>query len=238
MSRWMALGRCAQGVRACVIEDGRLAETAMGESEEAALARLEAVPASVLRIGEGTPAPLPATVLPETGHSLPGFTQDRPPDAIGAWVRLWLAGFLATHPGWDGVICAAEGDVRHWIHISAGEAVSAQSFLTPRLVAALHGAEMPDMDALADSLSRPERLAAHLRAAEVAGRPGAITGHLLGAELAAARAYWLGQQVAVIAAPPAPIAAALEAQGLPCTSHDPDNLMAPGLVALGKSLGL
>ncbi len=234
----MALGRCAEGVRVCVMAEGRLAECVIDESEEAALARLKAAPETVLRIGDGAPARLPATVLPETGRSLPGFTQESPPDAIGGWVRLWLAGFLTLHPGCDGVICAAEGEVRHWIHISAGEAVSAQSFLTPRLVKALGGAETPDPEALADSLSRPERLAAHLRAAEVAGRPGAISGHLLGAEFAAARAYWLGQQVVVIAAPPAPIAAALEAQGVPCAIHDPDDLLAPGLAAVGKALKL
>lgn len=239
MSGWLALGRCAEGVRACVMAaEGRLVETVLGESEEAVLAGLQAVPGTVLRIGEGKPARLPARMLPETGRSLPGFSQDSPPDAIGAWVRLWIAGFLSRHPNWDGVICATQGDVRHWIHVSAGEAVSAQSFLTPRLVGALGGGATPDRNALADSLSRPERLAAHLRAAEVSGRPGAVTGHLIGAELAAARAYWLGQRTAVIAAPPAPMADALAAQGVPCTVHDPDSLIGPGLAVLGKALHL
>ncbi|MEQ9674208.1 MAG: 2-dehydro-3-deoxygalactonokinase, partial [Roseovarius indicus] len=65
-----------------------------------------------------------------------------------------------------------------------------------------------------------------------------LTGHLIGAELAAARAYWLGQQVAVIAPPPAPIAAALKAQSVPCETQTPDDLLAPGLAAIGKTLGL
>ncbi|KZY33303.1 2-dehydro-3-deoxygalactonokinase, partial [Roseovarius sp. HI0049] len=204
MTGWIALGLAPEGVRACAMRGGRLLEQVAAGSEAAALEALSEPADRIIRIGDGAPAALPAAILPATGPGLPGFSQKTPPDVIGGWVRLWLAGFLAEQPGWDGVITATEGAVSHWIQISAGEAVSSQSFLTPRLIDALGGAETPDPDAMADSLSRPERLAAHLRAAEVAGNAGALTGHLIGAELAAARAYWLGQQVAVIAPPPAP----------------------------------
>ncbi|MEQ9258469.1 MAG: 2-dehydro-3-deoxygalactonokinase, partial [Roseovarius sp.] len=177
MTFWAALGRAPGGFRAVLVEGTRVAAEATATSEAAALAALGAEPARVLRIGEGAPARLPAKVLPESGHGLPGFTQAQPADAIGGWVRLSLAGFLAQQGDWDGIVCALEGDVSHWVHLSAGEAVSSQSFLTPRLVAALGGAERPSEAALQDSLSRPERLAAHLRSAEVAGDAEAITGH-------------------------------------------------------------
>ena len=238
MTGWIALGKAPDGVRACAMKGGRLLEQVTAGSEGAALENLSEPAERIVRIGDGTPAALPANILPEGGHGLPGFSQKSPPDVIGAWVRLWLAGFLSNQPNWDGVINATEGPVSHWIHISAGEAVSSQSFLTPRLIDALGGAETPDTEAMNDSLSRPERLAAHLRAAEVAGNMQALTGHLIGAELAAARAYWLGQQVAVIAPPPAPIATALKAQSVPCETQTPDDLLAPGLAAIGKTLGL
>lgn len=238
MTGWIALGKAPDGVRACAMKGGRLLEQVTAGSESAALENLSEPADRIVRIGDGVPANLPASILPTGGQGLPGFSQKSPPDVIGGWVRLWLAGFLAARPNWDGVIAATEGPVSHWVHISAGEAVSSQSFLSPRLIDALGGAETPDTDAMADSLSRPERLAAHLRAAEVSGNMQALTGHLVGAELAAARAYWLGQQVAVISPPPAPVAAALKAQGVPCETHSPDDLLAPGLAAVGKALGL
>lgn len=238
MTGWVALGRTGDGVQAVLMHGAGIARRAEGPDEAAALAALGERPETVIRIGEGRPAALPAPVLPDNGRSLPGFTQSDPPDVIGGWVRLRIAGFLAEHPNWDGVICAPEGGVSHWVHVSADEAVSAQSFLSRQLAETLGGAAEPEMQAVADSLSRPERLAAHLRAAQVSGDGAAITGHLVGAELAAARVYWLGQQVAVLEDAPAPLAAALAEQGVPCARHDPEKLLAPGLAALGRALGL
>ena len=238
MTGWIVVGHRAGGACAFAMEGGQVAGRADAADEGSALGELNRPGWPVFRIGEGAPVRLPAKVLPEQGAGLPGFEQDTPPDVIGAWVRVWVAGFLAERANWDGVICASEGDISHWLHISADEIVSTQSFLTPRLVQALGGAAAPDLSALADSQSRPERLAAHLRAAEVSGNAAAITGHLLGAELAAARVYWLGQQVAVFAAAPTPMAAALGHQGVPCESIDPELLVAPGLAAIGQALGL
>ena len=165
------------------------------------------------------------------------MTQQSPADVVGAWVRIWIGGFLASRENWDGIICTQEGGISHWLHVSADEVVSCQSFLTPRLNEALGGADSPDEAALADSLSRPERLAAHLRAAEVAGKAGALAGHLVGAELAAARPYWLGQQVAVIG-DRLGYAGALRAQGVPVEEAEAETLEPLGLQALGKRLGL
>ncbi|SLN19799.1 2-keto-3-deoxy-galactonokinase [Roseovarius litorisediminis] len=240
MTAWIAMGRSGAQVTACAMKGVTLLRTAQGVDEAAALSHLDYTADRILRIGDGAPAKLPAPVLPNGGRGLPGFTQDNPPDVIGGWVRLWIIGFLAQHENWDGVICACEGDVTHWIHISAREAVSCQSFLTQRLVTALGGTLPPDDAAIDDSLSRPERLAAHLRIAEVTGNTAAVTGHLIGAELAAARAYWLGQQVALIAADrdASGYGAALNAQGVPLTSFTPEALMPAALAALGKEFGL
>ena len=73
---------------------------------------------------------------------------------------------------------------------------------------------------MADTQARPERLASHLRQAELTGRKDAIAGHLIGAELTAARVYWLGQQLAVIASKTdrSTHALALERQGVPFTA--------------------
>ncbi len=211
--------------------------SAQGSDETGALAALGHGEARLVRIGDGVPEAVPAPVLPKSGGGCPALTQQTPADVIGAWVRIWIAGFLASRENWDGIICAQEGGISHWLHVSADEVVSCQSFLTPRLNEALGAAAAPDEAALADSLSRPERLAAHLRAAEVAGNATALTGHLIGAELAAARPYWLGQQVAVIG-DRLGYAGALQAQGVPVEAADSGALEALGLQALGKRLGL
>lgn len=200
----------------------------------------DATGAVVIRVGDAQPAALPAPLLPDGGTVLPGLSQDTPADVISAWVRIWIAGFLARQGPWDGVICALHGDVSHWLHISAVEVISSQSFLSPRLIHSLGGAQTADEQAAADSLSRPERLAAYLRVAEVSGQPTAITGHLIGAELAAARPYWLGQQVAVIGDSPLIVAyrTAIETQGCPVSCHDSTDLIPAGLKALGAALGV
>ncbi|HKK84457.1 MAG TPA: 2-dehydro-3-deoxygalactonokinase [Roseovarius sp.] len=238
MRDWIAIGRRGRGrVIAHAMRGADWLSVGQAADEAGALAGLDQSDGKLVRIGDGAPEALPAPVLPKAGSACPALTQDNPPDVIGAWVRIWAAGFLAGHENWDGVICAQEGGISHWLHISADEVVSCQSFLTPRLNEALGGAAAPDEDALADSMSRPERLAAHLRAAEVAGQAGALTGHLIGAELAAARPYWLGQQVAVIG-DRLGYAGALRAQGVPVDAVAAEDLEPLGLQALGKRLGL
>ena len=238
MGDWIAIGRrAADGVVAHAMRRGTWLSSAQGDDETSAVEGLGHGEAKIIRIGDGAPEVAPAPVLPKGGNRCPALTQDSPPDVIGAWVRIWIAGFLARREDWDGIICVQEGGISHWLHISADEVVSCQSFLTPRLVLALGGADSPDEAALADSLSRPERLAAHLRAAEVAGKAEALTGHLIGAELAAARAYWLGQQVAVIG-DRLGYAGALRAQGVPVEAAECEALEPLGLQVLGKRLGL
>lgn len=233
------MGRDAGGIRAFALTGDRVLSDIQAKSEAEALSALDGTGARLVRIGDGTPDAVPCAVLPNGGQNLPVVTQDQPVDILGGWVRLWIAGFLVRHENWDGVICAQDGDISHWVHISANEIVSCTSFLTQRLVAALNGGDAPDAAAMADSQSRPERLAQYLRQAEIAGNAAAITGTLIGAELAASRVYWLGQQVGVIApqGSASVYAKALLAQGVPVTAYRPDELIPAGLSALARAQG-
>lgn len=138
--------------------------------------------------------------------------QENPPAHLPAALRAELIPVIEDRPNWDGIVTIEGQGVHHWLHISAGEVISMLGFLTPQLTASLGGADTPDMDALDATLSRPERLAAELRSAQVAKNAEAITGHLIGAELAATKAYWLGQEV--ITRGQGPYAKALATQGV------------------------
>lgn len=181
-------------------------------------------------------------------HALPGLSQAAPCGAMhGALAR--LSGFLQLNPDWDGVVCLP-GAVTHWVQVSAREAVSFQSALTGQLAQATAQAMGLETagdwdkavltDAAADGIAKPELLAARLasvQAAAVLGQMPAATarariwGLLLGAELAAARPYWLGQNLALIAEPQAQAlySAALEAQAVPVSLADPDRMALEGL---------
>ncbi len=149
---------------------------------------------------------------------IPGIRQDSPPDVMRG-EETQITGFLARNPNWDGVICLP-GTHTKWVHISANEVVSFQTFMTGELFAALsqgtvlrHAVAQDGWDdaafhdGLDQSLSRPERLASRLftlradrllnNADPVAARAH-LSGLLIGAELAGAKPYWLGQQIAVI----------------------------------------
>lgn len=193
--------------------------------------------------------PLTQHVLEDlTVHALPGLSQAAPCAVMrGAVPR--LSGFLRLNPDWDGVVCLP-GEVTHWVQVSAREAVSFQSALTGQLArAAAQGMGLDAAgawgktalaEAAADSIARPELLAARLASIQAAAALGQIPaetargrvwGLLLGAELAAARPYWLGQNLALIAAAPLHglYTAALEAQGLPVTLADPARMALEGL---------
>jgi len=238
MSDWAVIGHDGQCHRAFALSGATLTHQGSGADEAAALAGLGPTP-QLYRIGEGLPDTLPCALLPGPGRGLAGLTQDNPADVIDGWTRLILLGFVARHPNWDGVACVLSDTLSHWVHLSADEAVSCQSFLTPTLISSLGGTTPPDSAAIADSLSRPERLAADLRRAQVTGIPAALSGHLLGVEIAAARPYWLGQNVALIApdGTASGYAKALAAQGVPITQQDSETLLPDALAALAQVLG-
>ena len=204
-------------------------------------------------------APLAAPLLPAPAADprlrvrvVPGLRQDHPADVMRG-EETQIAGFLATRPGFDGVICLP-GTHTKWAHVSSGEVVSFQSFLTGELFDLLaHRSVLRHTvtdgwndaafaDGVSETLSRPERLAARLfglRAAGLLGQEGGdaararLSGLLIGAELAAARPYWLGRPVGVVGegAIARPYAAALTAQGAAPEVADARALTVAGLAA-------
>lgn len=148
----------------------------------------------------------------------PGLSQSSPADVMRG-EETQIAGALALTPDFDGVICLP-GTHSKWVHVSAGEVVSFQTFMTGELFALLagqsvlrHGIASDGFDhkgfeqGVSDALSHPERLAAKLFALRAEtllhGLDGTtarsrLSGLLIGAELAAAKPYWLGQPVILI----------------------------------------
>ncbi len=186
---------------------------------------------------------------------VPGLMQARPADVMRG-EETQIAGYLAQEPGFDGVLCLP-GTHSKWVRISAGEVVSFQTFMTGEVFALLQGrsvlrhgmAEGAGLDdaafdaALSDMLSHPALLAARLFGIRAEGllqelSPSAarsrLSGLLIGAELAAARPYWLGQQVVVIGADTlaAAYVRALASQGVQAVAAPGDALVLAGLMRL------
>jgi 2-dehydro-3-deoxygalactonokinase len=203
-------------------------------------------------------APAPTTHPDLSVYIIPGVCQDSPADVMRG-EETQIAGFLARNPNWDGVICLP-GTHTKWVHISANEIVSFQTFMTGEMFAALsqntvlrHSIAKDGWDddafetAVSDTLSRPERLATNLFSLRAEGllhdmpattARARLSGLLIGAELAGARPYWLGQQIAVIGA--GKIAGlyirALGLQGAPATQVQGDSVTLAGLTAAYRRL--
>ena len=220
-----------------VVEDhgSRLAWGFVGDSAEGE-APVGADAARLVTFGGAASQPVPAKIT----AAAPGgaLTQTQPLGLLPITSRLALAGLCRTSKDFDGVACVVDGDQSHWVQISADEAVSFQSYLTPTLTRGLNAAEADsaDIDALSDTLSRPERLATQLSSAQLAEDPSATIGHLLGAELSATRPYWLGQRVALIATGPLAkaYAAAFTSQHLMVEQHDLRQLQQQGMIAFNS----
>ncbi|NRB19147.1 MAG: 2-dehydro-3-deoxygalactonokinase [Rhodobacteraceae bacterium] len=149
---------------------------------------------------------------------LPGIKQLPTADVMRG-EETQIAGFLAATPDFDGVVCLP-GTHCKWVHISAGEVVSFRTFMTGELFALICGASVLrhsvgddgwDAEAfeaaVADAISRPSAVAGNLfsiRAETLlcdlgsAAARSRISGLLIGIELAAARPYWLGQDVVIV----------------------------------------
>lgn len=184
---------------------------------------------------------------------LPGIRQDQPADVLHGDVAR-IAGFLAGAPQFDGVLLLT-GLHSRWVHLSAGEVVSFRSFMTGELFAMISDRpvlrstfEAQDWDdaafdhAVSEMLSHPADLAARLLGMDAQVRlaqasPGALqaglSGLLIGAEIAAARPYWLGQNL--VALGPEPLtsryARALATQGAALTTGAADAAARAGLCA-------
>lgn len=191
-------------------------------------------------------------------HIIAGLKQAEPADVMRG-EETQIAGFLAMNKNWDGVICLP-GTHTKWAHISADEVVSFQTYMTGDLFAAISGntvlkhsviSDGWDNDAfdtgVADAMARPERLAARLFSLRAEGllngmqngtAKARLSGLLIGAELAGAKPYWLGQQIAVIGAGglSALYVRALAAQSAPATQVKGDAITLAGLTAAYKRL--
>lgn len=189
---------------------------------------------------------------------LPGLSQQRPADVMRG-EETQIAGFLALTPGFDGVLCLP-GTHCKWAHVSAGEVVSFRSFMTGELFSLLSTASVlrhsiapagedaaAFAEAVAHAIARPATVAADLfslRAeALLAGLDpvtarARLSGLLIGIELAGARPYWLGQDVAIIGAGGLAdaYAAALAAQGLDARRTDAETMTLAGLSAARDAL--
>lgn len=208
------------------------------------------------------PLALDLTVAPASDahsvHIIPGLSQASPPDVMRG-EETQIAGFLSLNPNWDGVLCLP-GTHTKWVHLSAGEIVSFQTFMTGELFALLgqasvlrHSVAAEGWDdaqfeaAVSEAISKPERLAARLfglRAGDLLeGRAGtatraALSGYLIGAELAAARPYWLGQNLAILGmgAQARAYQSALAPLGVSAMLVDTERATLAGLTAAYRSL--
>jgi len=189
---------------------------------------------------------------------IPGIRQNDPADVMRG-EETQIAGLLAGHPEFDGVLCLP-GTHSKWVHISAGEIVSFRTFMTGELFALLardsvlrHSVGADGWDdaafdeALSTTLSRPETMSARLFSLRaeallhgLAPRSARarLSALLIGAELAAARAYWLGRPVALIGDPglTGTYAAALRAQGLDPARFDGRDMTLAGLTTAHANL--
>ncbi|MCK0096560.1 2-dehydro-3-deoxygalactonokinase [Yoonia sp. F2084L] len=200
----------------------------------------------------------PTTHPDLTVHVIPGIKQTNPADVMRG-EETQISGFLARNPGWDGVICLP-GTHTKWVHISADEVVSFQTFMTGELFDTIakqtvlrHSIATNgwDDDAFAEGLdmglSRPERIAARLFSLRANGllndMPGTaaraqLSGLLIGVELAAAKPYWLGQRIAVIGSSGLSklYVDALATQAAPATQVNASTITLAGLTAAYKRL--
>ena len=184
---------------------------------------------------------------------LPGLSQARPADVMRG-EETQIAGFLASRPGFDGVLCLP-GTHTKWVQMSAGEVVSFRTFMTGELFALLSAQSVLRLsvapegldpqafrEAVSDSISRPEALASalfSLRAGQLlqGSDPVAVrsrlSGLLIGLELAGARPWWLGAQVVIVGSPGVsqPYVQALAAQGLNAEVVSGDSMVLSGLCA-------
>ncbi|WP_372571916.1 2-dehydro-3-deoxygalactonokinase [Ruegeria jejuensis] len=205
----------------------------------------------------GAPIRVPGTDPRLRAYVVPGLKQAKPADVMRG-EETQIAGFLALNKDWDGVICLP-GTHSKWVHVSAGEVVSFQTFMTGEMFDLLSkssvlrhsvGEGWDDeifREAVETTLSKPESMAARLfgirasdllEATDGAVSRARLSGLLIGAELAAARPYWLGQQIALIGASQmsAIYAKALELQGVPATIADGQQMTLAGLNAARKLL--
>lgn len=187
-----------------------------------------------------------------------GIKQMSPADVMRG-EETQIAGFLRLNPEFDGVVCLP-GTHSKWVHISANEVVSFQTFMTGEVFNLLstqsvlrHSVDTDEFDeasfndALSETMSRPQMIGASLFRLRAAGlvadqsstvAKSKLSGLLIGAELAGSRPYWLGQNVVIIGADALAhiYQSALFAQGVDAKMIDVSEMTVSGLTAVHDSL--
>lgn len=213
-----------------------------------------AVPCAPPGVADATHLSVPAMEV----FILPGVKQASPADVMRG-EETQIAGFLSGEPDYDGVLCLP-GTHNKWVHISAGEIVSFRTFMTGELFDLIstrsvlrHSVNTDGWDqsafdaALADTMSRPADLAAKLFSLRAEGllenlsaeaARARLSALLIGAELAAAKPYWLGQQVVILGEDTVARAyeTALAAQGAAARVVEAENATLAGLISAYNSL--
>lgn len=187
---------------------------------------------------------------------LPGLKQETPADVMRG-EETQMGGFLFENPGFDGVLCLP-GTHTKWAEVSAGEVVSFRSFMTGEIFDLMSHASVlrhsvgdgwddtAFAEAVSETLSRPEALAAKLFAIRAetllndlpsASATAQLSGLLIGAELAATRPYWLGREIAVIGAKGLSqhYISALALQGIDAHAADADAMTRAGLYSVRRT---
>jgi len=191
-------------------------------------------------------------------HILPGIKQMEPADVMRG-EETQIAGYLREQPDFDGVICLP-GTHTKWVHVSAGQIVSFQTYMTGEMYSLLseksvlqHSMVSDGWDAdafaaaISDAVARPAAFTAQLfrlRASSlISGMPpqtarARLSGLLIGLELVAARAYWLGRNVTIVGRNDLAqlYLAGLQSQGLSPEIANCDDMALCGLTAAYETL--
>ncbi len=230
MADWIAVLEDEQSFKGWRMPDGFVATGATIEE----LRSLLGPDLPVLQVG-GAPRMVPCAVIsPIKDRKIAPIGQAVPMDECGDALVV-VAGGVASRPNWDGIVLVA-GARSVWMHVSAGEAISFASFISGQIGMSLHatgGSAETFQSTLDDVVSRPEKMAAILARPNLDG--AMMWGALIGAELAAAKPYWLGQQVIVTGETglATNYAKALEQQGVPIELVDVDEMIKAGFAAIG-----
>ena len=220
-------------------------------------ASYRAVPCAPVASGELTAV---ATADPRIDVAIvAGLSQAKPADVMRG-EETQIAGALSLLPDFDGVFCLP-GTHSKWVHVSAGEVVSFQTFMTGEMFALLstqsvlrHGMagggwdEAAFDEGLSEAISRPEKIAARLFTLRAEGllaglsadaARARLSGLLIGHELTASLAMTRGQEVVLVGseALTASYARALAAQGLTARRLDATACTLSGLATARGLLG-
>ena len=182
---------------------------------------------------------------------VPGIKQTKPNFDIMRGEETQIAGVLSRTPEFNGTLCLP-GTHTKWVHISSGEVVGFQTFMTGELHEILwrhsilrHSLGDGDWDktefaSAADAtIAEPESASSRLFSIRASGligglgpeaANGRLLGILIGAELAASRPFWHGRKLAIVGSARV---AAIYSEGLRLIGQSPQILDAAPVTMMG-----